>query len=75
MSKEQFDFIYIIYLLSCLELDEKIDTTLMSVRYILRFNQETISLALHKDWKQVTASLAQSKGSKIHLPAPIKLTS
>ena len=35
------------------------------------YSQQPVSLAYHKEWKQVeTASLGLSKANKIHLPAP-----
>lgn len=36
------------YMLSCLELNEKIDNTLMSVEWIWIHHQQQVSLALHK---------------------------
>lgn len=50
-------------MLSCQDLDENIDTTLISVHWIYSYGQEMVSSALHKDWEQgETASSALSKG-------------
>ncbi len=49
-------------------LDERIDTTLMSVPYIWSYSQETVNSVKHEDWQQGSAaSLALSKVNKICL--------
>lgn len=53
-----------------MQLDEKIYTTLMSLHLIWSYSQEPVSLAQRLE----TTGLSQSKGNKIHLPAPPKLT-
>lgn len=40
------------YLLSCRELHEKINTTVMSVCWLWSYSQQTVNIALHKVWKQ-----------------------
>lgn len=56
-----------------LETDEKIDTTLITVWYVatqLSFTQ----LSVQTEIKGETANLAPSKGSRIYLPPPLKLS-
>lgn len=56
------------------ELDEKIDTTVMSVPLNMKLQPGHISLAYHEDWKQrETAGVALPK-DKISLAAPLKFT-
>lgn len=51
------------YSISSRELEEKMNTTPMSVHYLQSWNQEgSISLAYHKEWDQgKLASLVQSE--------------
>lgn len=63
MKRQPYNFHKRIIQQICLfqDLDEKIDTTLMFVRWVWSLNREAFSLAEHSDWKQVTAlSLALS---------------
>lgn len=71
--KEQFDvFGRYAFSLSCQELNEKVDATLMSVRYLWS-SSEQLSLALRVDWKQgEIASLALSKGINVGCPVPMQ---
>lgn len=61
------------YLLTCQELNEKIDTT-----HIREINMGllSVSLAQHEDLRlKNTVSLSLSRGNEVHLTAPLKLSS